>query len=264
MRNLKHIAVALIPALALYAADLRAADDLAANDPAAKDKWVTGRIGVGALVIPKYQGGSDYQVWPAPLIDVTFGDWGYIDYWQAGAYVFSSQDKKFGIAIVAAPRLGYDSGDGDRLTGMMTRKTGLDMGVSLDYGSEVGGVSLAYYYDVLNASKGGTGKLIGTRRFEITSALGVDAFAEAEWTSAKVTNYYFGVQQSEATAARPFYDPGSSVNFTGGLHFNFDFGSRSTILFGYEGTLLGNAAADSPIVERRFNSLFYVGYGLRL
>ena len=85
-----------------------------------------------------------------------------------------------------------------------------------------------------------------------------------EWLSAKVTNYYFGVTSSEATASRPFYQPGSSVNLVAGLHFNYDLGRRSTILFGYEANILGPAAANSPIAQTNLNNLFYVGYGLRL
>ena len=50
----------------------------------------------------------------------------------------------------------------------------------------------------------------------------------------------------------------------GGLRFNFDLDRRSTILFGYEATVLGNTLAGSPIVESRVASLVYLGYGWRL
>jgi hypothetical protein len=49
-----------------------------------------------------------------------------------------------------------------------------------------------------------------------------------------------------------------------GLHFNFDFGQKSSLLFGYEPTLLGRTITSSPVVERKMTSVFFIGYGWRL
>jgi outer membrane protein len=147
---------------------------------------------------------------------------------------------------------------------MMTRKSSLEMGLSVDYGSNQQGVSLAYLHDVTGASKGGVVRFLGLRRIELGHRFGVEGFGEVEWLSAKVADYYYGVTSGEATASRPFYQPGSSVDLVVGLHFNYDCGRRSTILFGYEASILGPAAAHSPIVQTNLSNLFYVGYGLRL
>lgn len=173
------------------------AEDTSQTSPKPDEGLVKGRLGVGPLVIPRYSGSTSYQVWPAPLASLEFGDFAYIDYWQAGLYVLASKDRSLGLAIVAAPRLGYNSSDGDLLAGMMTRRTSLELGLSLDYGSDRGGVSLAYLHDVTGASKGGVVRFIGVRRIELGHGFGVEAFGEVEWLSAKVTNYYgssgFGV-----------------------------------------------------------------------
>ena len=224
---------------------------------------ITGRLGLGAIVTPRYSGGNEYQVWPVPLAALEIGDVAYVDYWQAGLYVAATKDKKLGLAIIASPRIGFGSSDGGRLAGMMSRKSGLDMGLSLDYALGAGGFSLGYLRDVTGASRGGAARLVGGRRFEITEHFGLDAYLEAEWLDSRLANYYFGVGANEATPTRPAFQPGSDTDFVLGLHFNYDFGRRSTILFGYEATVLGNNIADSPIVVDRFNNLFYLGYGWR-
>jgi MipA family protein len=233
-------------------------------DAVPADKFVTGRLGLGAMMDSRYSGSADYQIFPVPLASLEFGDVAYIDYWQAGAYVLSSPDKSLGLAVVATPRLGFNAGDGARLSGMTARRSGIEAGLSVDYGSNDTGVSLGYLHDITGASDGGLFRLIAFKRFDITDHLGVDAFAGVELLSAKMANYYFGVGSGEATAGRPPYQPGNATDLNAGLHFNFDFGRKSTLLFGYETTRLGDVLANSPIVERRMSNLFYFGYGWRL
>jgi MipA family protein len=235
-----------------------------ATDAAAEGKFVTGRLGAGALVDSRYSGAANYRTFPVPLASLEIGDFAYVDYWQAGLYFLSNEKKTLGLAIVATPRLGFNSGDGSRLAGMMTRKLSIESGLSIDYGADNSGVSLGYLHDITGASNGGLVRLLLFRRIELTEHVGVDAFVGAERLSAKVANYYYSVGRSEATAARPFYQPGSGSDVNAGLHFNYDFGRASTLLFGYEATRLGDTLANSPIVERRMTNLFYFGYGWRL
>jgi outer membrane protein len=262
-RSERRLAWVVLLAFQIMAGALRA-EEISQTSSKPDEGLIKGRLGVGPLVIPRYSGSTSYQVWPVPLASLEFGDFAYVDYWQAGLYVVATKDRSLGLAIVAAPRLGYDSSDGDLLVGMMTRKTTLELGLSVDYGSDHEGVSLAYLRDVTGASKGGVVRFIGLRRIELGHGFGVEAFGELEWLSAKVTDYYYGVTNSEATASRPSYQPRSSLDLTAGLHFNYDFGRKSTILFGYEASILGPGAANSPIVQTKLSNLFYVGYGLRL
>ena len=235
-----------------------------AADTGSESKFVTGRLGVGALVDSRYSGAAGYQTFPVPLASLEFGDFAYIDYWQAGLYFLGNQDKTLGLAIVATPRLGFNSSDGPRLAGMMARKSSIETGLSIDYGSDNAGVSLGYLHDITGASDGGLVRLLVFKRMDITEHFGVEAFLGLERLSSKVANYYFGVGSNETTAARPFYQPGTATDLNAGLHFNYDFGRKSTILFGYEATRLGDSLANSPIAERRVTNFFYVGYGWRL
>ena len=229
-----------------------------------ESKFVTGRFGVGMLMDSRYSGGANYQTFPVPLASLEFGDFAYINYWQAGFYVLSNENKTLGLAIVATPRLGFNSSDGQRLTRMMARKSSIETGLSLDYGSDTAGVSLGFLHDITGASEGGLVRILGFKRMEISGHFGVEAFVGLERMDSRVANYYYGVGSNETTDTRPFYQPGSGSDLNAGLHFNYDFGQRSTILFGYEATRLGDSLANSPIVEKRMSNLFYLGYGWRL
>ncbi len=235
-----------------------------AADAGSEKQFVTGRLGAGVLMDSRYSGAAGYQTFPVPLASLEFGDVGYIDYWQAGLYFLSNQQKTLGLAIVATPRLGFNASDGSRLAGMMTRKSSIESGLSIDYGSDNTGVSLGYLHDITGASDGGLVRLLVFKRMELMDHVGVDAFVGLERLSAKVADYYYGVGSNEATTARPFYQPGAASDVNAGLHFNYDFGRKSTLLFGYEVTRLGGALANSPIVERSVTNLFYFGYGWRL
>src|SRR5512146_992786 len=87
----------------------------------AKSKLVTGRIGAGALTDSRYSGGAGNQTFPVPLMALDIGDFAYVDYWEAGLFVLSNHAKTFGLAVVATPRLGFSSTDGQRLAGMRRR-----------------------------------------------------------------------------------------------------------------------------------------------
>ena len=257
----RFFASCIVAIVCHFAADESHAE---AADAGSEGKFVTGRLGAGALVDSRYSGAAGYQTFPVPLASLEFGDVAYIDYWQAGLYLLSNQQKTLGLAIVATPRLGFNSSDGSRLAGMMTRKSSIESGLSIDYGADNTGVSLGYLHDITGASDGGLVRLLVFKRIELTEHAGVDAFVGLERLSAKVADYYYGVGRNEATAERPFYQPGSATDVNAGLHFNFDFGRNSTLLFGCEATRLSDALANSPIVERRVTNLFYLGYGWRL
>jgi MipA family protein len=237
------------------------ADDASVD---AGSKLVTGRIGAGALTDSRYSGGAGNRTFPIPLAALDIGDFAYIDYWEAGLFVLSNHAKTLGLAVVASPRLGFSSSDGRRLEGMQRRLSSLEAGLSINYGSDDAGVSLGYLHDVTGASRGGLIRLLAFKHFDITTRFGVDAYVGAERLDAKVTGYYYGVADQEATILRPAYQPGESTALSAGLHFNFDFGRKSTVLFGYEPSLLGRTVTSSPIVEQRMTSVFFVGYGWRL
>ena len=237
------------------------ADDASADS---EHRLVTGRVGAGALTDSRYSGGADNQTFPVPLAEIDIGDFAYVDYWEAGLFVVSNHAKTLGLAVVATPRLGFSSSDGQKLAGMRRRLSSIEAGLSINYGSDDAGVSLGYLHDVTGASRGGLIRLLTFKHFDLARRLGFDAYIGAERLDAKLAGYYYGVADREATTARPSYQPGDSTAVSAGLHFNFDFGHKSSLLFGYEPTLLGRTITSSPVVERKMTSVWFIGYGWRL
>ena len=227
-------------------------------------KLVTGRIGAGAIVDSRYSGGAARQAFPVPLMSLEIGDFAYVDYWEAGIFFWSNPTKTVGLAAVATPRLGFSSSDGPHLGGMARRQPSIEAGLALDYGSDDAGVSLSYVHDITGTSHGGVVRLFGFKHFDFTKRFGVDGYAGVERLDASVAGYYYGVGDGEATGSRPPYQPHAGTTMSAGLRFNYDFGRKSTFLFGYEPTRLGQDLATSPIVETRMTSFFFFGYGVRL
>jgi MipA family protein len=216
------------------------------------------------MVDSRYSGGTARQAFPVPLMSLEIGDFAYVDYWEAGLFFWSNHAKTLGLAVVATPRLGFSSSDGALLNGMARRQASIEAGLGIDYGFNDGGLSLSYVHDVADASHGGVLRLFAFKHFDVTKRFGVDGYAGVEWLDARVASYYYGVDHGEATPARPLYQPHGGSAVSAGLRFNYDFGRKSTVLFGYEPTRLGEELANSPIVESRTTSFFFVGYGLRL
>jgi outer membrane protein len=248
-------------ALVAFGAQTASADAAGAQPDG---KLVTGRLGAGAIVDSRYSGGVARQAFPVPLMSLEIGDFAYVDYWEAGVFFWSNPAKTVGLAAVATPRLGFSSSDGPRLSGMTRRQSTIEAGLALDYGRDDSGVSLSYVHDVTGGSRGGVTRLFGFKHFDFTKRFGLDGYAGVERLDADVARYYYGVGDGEVTAARSAYQPGASTAVSAGVRFNYDFGRRSTLLFGYEPTRLGQDLAKSPIVETRTTSFFYFGYGVRL
>ena len=81
------------------------------------------------------------------------------------------------------------------------------------------------------------------------------------WNDRRMNDYYFGVSTREATPERPAYRAGAGTQLQAGINGAWPVGNRGSLLFGLMATRLGNAQADSPIVETRIQPLAYAGYG---
>lgn len=234
-----------------------------AQASAADSGW-TGTLGAGPVILPKYVGGKDMQVLPLPIAYVTYNDWFYVNLYRAGAYVWASDDKKMGISLAIEPRLGFHASDGDRLAGMATRRGSLSGGPTFDWQGDLGALSLGHFSDLSNASDGGYAEFLFNRPFVHDSRWDVSGTIELSRLDSRIVNYYFGVTASEATPARPLYQPGATTNVTLWITGQYNLSKRGALMFGANITRLGGEAADSPIVERRQALLLYLGFGINL
>jgi outer membrane protein len=223
-----------------------------------------GTLGVGPLFVPKYVGGTKMEVLPLPIAYIDYNEWFYVNLFRAGAYIWSSEDRKRGISLALEPRIGFNSSDGPRLAGMATRRSSVLGGPTFDWEGSLGSFSIAYFSDLNGASGGGYLDLFLSEPFVKNSHWELNGTIELTRLNSKFVNYYFGVTPSEATPTRPVYVPGATTNATLWLTGQYNMTRRHALMFGANVTQFGSAASDSPIVERRWAPLFYIGLGLNL
>jgi outer membrane protein len=223
-----------------------------------------GTLGAGPLVTARHMGGKDRDVLPVPLAFVDYNDWFYVNLFRAGAYVWSSADKKTGISLALEPRLGFSASDGARLAGMATRRGSVMGGPTFDQEWSFGALSLGYFTDLNGASDGGYFDVLFSKPLVASGRWKLDGTIEVTRLDSKLVDYYFGVTPAEATPARPAYQPGAATNATLWLTGQYHFTKRYAVLFGANITRLGDSAASSPITERREVPLLYLGLGVNL
>jgi outer membrane protein len=223
-----------------------------------------GTLGVGPISFPKYVGGAGLETLPLPIAYVDYNEQFYVNLFRAGAYLWSTPDKKTGISFAVEPRLGFNASSGTKLAGMATRRGSVQGGPTFDWEGALGSVSVGYFADLMGASHGGYWDAIYDKSLLTNERWHVNGTIEISRLNAKMVNYYFGVRSTEAIPDRPVYQPGSTTNVTLWLTGQYALTTRYALMFGANVTTLGSAAGNSPIVERRYAPLFYVGLGWKL
>jgi len=109
-------------------------------------------------------------------------------------------------------------------------------------------LNLQILTDVLSES-GGT-ELIGTisKTFALKKLSLTPAFS-VNWQDADLVDHYYGVDASEATAARAQYDAGSVVNSAVSLTAGYSITPKLNAFGALRTEAFGSAITDSPIVD---------------
>ena len=228
------------------AADIPAATGSSASQPQKRDYDVVLEVGAGAAWRPAYEGASDYQVSPFPIITLHY-------LWLPGLGEVKSRTlPRDGFSF--GPSFRYvrqrDSGDYSELIGLQ----------NVDAAFEFGG-RLAYTFGMLRAHAsirrgiGGHEGLVGEAGLDLT--LNPDAATEItfgpriSYADAAYLGTYLGVTPAKSlTSGLPAYDPPGGIKGAGA-----EFGSRYA--FTPQWSLLGaltyerlvGAAAGSPIAQ---------------
>ncbi|MBN1917946.1 MAG: MipA/OmpV family protein [Verrucomicrobia bacterium] len=215
--------------------------------------WMLG-AGVGVFDSP-YEG-TDSQLIAFPLVTHIGERFKFL--MSTATYAVMSR-QPWSVDLLAEIRFGgYDAGDSDALQGMDDRDMTLELGAALRHEASWGIVTLKAQTDVLGKHGGQ----------ELTLTYGIDLGGEyvlilpevgLKWKSRDLVDYYYGVETGEATAARPAYSPGSTVDPVASLTVQMPV-SRHWSLFGLVGLeWLSDEIADSPIVEDDYEITTIVG-----
>jgi outer membrane protein len=253
------VKVFLIAAMLALCCSSRAAAQTATN----ASGW-HGTLGMGPVVVRKYVGSANREALPLPIAYIDYNDQFYVNLFRAGAYLWSTPDKKKGISFAVEPRLGFSASSGEKLAGMETRRGSLQGGPTFDWEGAFGSVSVGYFTDLTGASHGGyldalyDKSLVSNERWKVNGSI------EISRLNSNIVNYYFGVRPTEIAPNRPIYQPGATTNATFWITGQYNLTKQYALMFGANVTQLGSAAGNSPIVDRRQAPLFYIGLGWNL
>lgn len=226
---------------------------VAATPAVAQDRAV---IGAGVAVVADYRGSDDYRIIPAPIIDVQLGSLFASMSDGVGLYVADTSALKVG-ASVAFVR-GYRQRDVPVGVERLANAPGARLFAKAEAGGLKAGISVT-------RSLGGTDGIVIDGDFSYPVSIGTRVVLapslSTSWASKRHMNRYFGVTRVEAeNSGLPVYRAGSGMQEIGaGLTANMRLSSRLNLTGSVQMGRLFDKAADSPLVERRWQPVGFVG-----
>lgn len=234
----------------LISATGRAATD---EDMPAIPSGLHGSIGIGAVVMPEYEGSKDHKTRAMPNINLFYGDSLFLTRMSAGANLLRFKTEQ-GVAITAGPllalRRGRDQDNNEALNGLGDIDAGLDAGGFVRFRKQGWQASIDVRQNVTNSDEGATVKLSAGHGMPLGQKFKLRANLEATWASADYMKTFFGINALQSAhsglaqyeAGSGFKDAGASV--MADYAITRDWAGYATIRYK---RLLGDAA-DSPIV----------------
>ena len=218
-------------------------------------------LGVGAF--PKTSGSSDLRVMALPVVQYSWGNVAYVSGLKAGVWGFTSENRSLRIGLYAEPRFGYNASDSVRTAGMADREFGIDAGPSVRWSTPAGVINLEYGFDITGRSNGQVAQMQFIRPLITGQGFRLNGLAAATWQNSAMNSYYWGMQASETTdgLAR---NVGAGVGFSAGITGLYTVGNSGALFFGVSVNRLSDAQANSPIAERSYTPVMYLGYGWRM
>ncbi len=147
---------------------------------------------------------------------------------------------------------GYKASDAPIFAGMAQRKPSLLLGVGTNFATPIGQVWLEAGADATGNSKGLRTEVGLGWRVNSSSMLGkwsLTPYVSAQHNSARLTNYYYGVPLSEATAGRAAYEPGAATNFNLGVSASTDLTPNLSLVLGARYRGYGSSIRQSPLMD---------------
>ncbi len=153
-------------------------------------------------------------------------------------------------AIVSGDFTGdIDRGDSSQLADMQDLNNVVNAGFALDYSGGFGDINFEVLKDVSNEHKGTSASFTYSINVPLGNWVLIPAIGSS-WSSSKVLNYYYGVQENEVLNGRAFYKPQSGYNYNTGLTLIRPFKEHHTIGATFSYDKFSSEISDSPIVDK--------------
>lgn len=219
------------------------------------------QVGLVASTNTSFYRGVGEKNYLLPLAIAEYKDF-YLQGIDVGYRLYRSKDGQ-GLAVEIGRTFdGYESDEADFLTGMADRKAAWE--ARLVYEAPVGGGQLTgkLMQDIGHSHDGFAARLDYERPFCVGESHMMTWFAGGEyWDSAK-TNYYFGVNASEARPNRAAYAASDSFSLFVGGNAIKRLSPKFSLIISAEYRSANDALADSPLVTRSdqwsaYGGIFY-------
>jgi outer membrane protein len=234
--------------------EITAEGDGGGKDEATRPTW---RGSLGGGLVAANQTTGDNTLRPFPVVAVTYRDTAYWRLGQAGLWFYKTDNRLLRLGLALKTRRGFASGTSVVVTDLEERDLSIEGGVTLGWINRWLIVNAGYFTDVSNTTDGNTATLGLSHPFRLSARWNLTPSIGAEWQSAEVVDYYYGVRASEATATRPAYTGRDTVNLRLGLVARYRFADPWSLFVGASRVRLGSGIADSPwVVRDRLNALY--------
>jgi MipA family protein len=218
-----------------------------------------GLIGAGLFNLEKNIGESSRKTVLLPLIILTYQDWAYWSIGGGGVWLLQSGDRSLKLGVGLKVHRGYSAEDDEVYSGMSDRRRSIDGSINALWKSDIVNTSVNYYHDIGKISKGDSATLKFSHAFSLSPSLRLIPNIGAEWVSARVVDYYYGVSPAESAPTRLVYTGRDTINYNAGLNASY-FMSRSWLLLGGVHFMhLGSGIVESPLVPHSNSVLVYLG-----
>jgi MipA family protein len=212
----------------------------------------TAKIGLGLVLNDEGYKGLGFKTRPIPALQIQTQRFS-LRGTSAEFVLTNPENTDFSVNLRADLLLqGYKESDAPIFAGMATRKPSLLLGVGSKFATPIGQVWLEAGVDGLGNSKGLRTEAGLGWRIDSNTALGkwsLTPYVSAQYNSAKLANYYYGVTAAEATAARPAYEPGGTTNFNIGMSASTDLSPSLSLVLGARYRGYGSGIRQSPLMD---------------
>jgi len=162
---------------------------------------------------------------------------------------FVAPEPSLRIDILAVPRfLGYKAMESDVLEGLPDTDYSIHAGVSLSLVDAPVSLNLQILGDILNESGGS--EVIGTiSKTFILEKLSLTPAFSLNWQDEALVDHYYGVNGSQATATRPQYSAGATINAAATITAGYSITPKLNAFGALRLDQFGSEITDSPIVD---------------
>ncbi len=167
--------------------------------------------------------------------------------------------------FVAASRFrfgAYDENDSPILRGLGDRRDTIMSGIGLVYHlpGDVKGL-LRYEFDILDRIGGDLWQMELSKSFQWTK-IAISPVMQMNWSSARLSQYDFGVPSEKALPNRPAYQLSESITYEIGLNTRITFGDNWILMAMVREEILDDTIAKSPIIQKKYHlkSLISLSY----